>query len=109
MNLGYGAVRTEVADAQGEGGIELRGIEEMEEGALRVYAGDYGVGEDFFAVGEDKTGDSAVFDVDVADFGIGADFGAGLARGFGERAGEGTESSVREGGGADGMRIGGGA
>src|SRR5260221_3428930 len=52
MNFGYGAIRTEVADAQGESGIELRGIEEMEEGALGIDAGDHGVGGDFFAARE---------------------------------------------------------
>src|SRR5258707_5773634 len=109
MNFGYGAIRTEVADAQSESRIELRGVEEMEESALGIDAGNHGVGGDFFATGEYEAGDSTILDANVANFGVGADFGAGLAGGFGEGASERAESSVRERSGADGMRVCGGA
>src|SRR6202030_602636 len=86
-----------------------RGIEEMEEGALGIDAGDDGGGWEFFAVGEDEADYRAAFYADVADFGVGANFGAGLAGGFGHRAGEGTETPVRKGSGAYGMRVGSGS
>ena len=107
--LAGGAAAAEIFDALREGGVELRGVEELEEGALGVDTGDYGAGGEFFAAGEDEAGDCTVFDADVADFGVGADFGAGCARGFCEGAGEGAEASVGEGSGTDWMRIGCGA
>ena len=51
----------------------------------------------------------AVLDANVLDFGVGADFRAGLARGFGKRARERAEPAARKRGGADGMRVGSGA
>src|SRR5260221_8573277 len=81
----------------------------MEESALGIDAGNHGVGGDFFATGEYEAGDSTILDANVANFGVGADFGAGLAGGFGEGASEKAESSVRERSGADGMRVCGGA
>src|SRR5260221_11676723 len=81
----------------------------MEESALGIDAGNHGVGGDFFATGEYEAGDSTILDANVANFGVGADFGAGLAGGFGEGASERAESSVRERSGADGMRVCGGA
>src|SRR5579859_533172 len=57
VNFGDGAVRTEILDAQGERGIELRRVDEMEEGPLGIDAGDDRVGGGFFAVGEDEAGD----------------------------------------------------
>src|SRR5260221_331257 len=96
MNFGYGAIRTEVADAQSESRIELRGVEEMEESALGIDAGNHGVGGDFFATGEYEAGDSTILDANVANFGVGADFGAGLAGRFGEGGREKAESSSRE-------------
>lgn len=83
MNFGDGAVGAEVADAEGEGGIELRGIKEMEECALGIDAGNDGFNFNFFAIGEDETSDGAIFDEDVLDFGVGAEFGAGFASGIG--------------------------
>src|SRR5260221_11439256 len=81
----------------------------MEESALGIDAGNHGVGGDFFATGEYEAGDSTILDANVANFGVGADFGAGLAGGFGEGASEKAESCVRERSGADGMRVCGGA
>src|SRR5260221_1463912 len=109
MTFGDGSIRTEVADAQSESRIELRGVEEMEESALGIEAGNHGGGGDFFATGEYEAGDSTHLEANVANFGVGADFGAGLAGRFGEGASERAESSVRERSGADGMRVCGGA
>src|SRR5260221_8470575 len=81
----------------------------MEESALGIDAGNHGVGGDFFATGEYEAGDSTILDANVANFGVGADFGAGLAGGFGEGASEKAESSGRERSGADGMGVCGGA
>ena len=69
---------------------------QIEEGALGVDAGDDGFDGDFFAVGENDAGDCVVFDADVLDFGMGADFGAGGACGFGEGVSKSAESAVRE-------------
>ena len=49
INFGDGAVGANVADAQSESGIELRGIDEIEECALGVDAGDYCFDGDFFS------------------------------------------------------------
>ena len=70
IDLGDVAGGTDVANAQREGRIELRGIDEIEKGALGIDAGDDGFGGDFFAVGEDDAGDGAVFDANVLDFGL---------------------------------------
>lgn len=105
MNFGDGSVGADVADAEGEGGIELRGIKEMEESAFGIDAGNDGFDLDFFAVGKDKGVDGAVFDEDVLDFGVGADFGAGYASGIGESASERAEPATRKSGGANGMRV----
>src|SRR5260221_5283278 len=96
MTFAYVAIRTEVADAHSESRIELRGVEEMEESALGIDAGNHGVGGDFFATGEYEAGDSTILDANVANFGVGADFGAGLAGGFGDGAGERAQSFVAE-------------
>ena len=109
IDLGDGAIGAEIFHAVGKGGVELRGIDELEKGAFGIDAGDDGFDSDFFAIGENDAGDGAVFDENVADFGIGADFSAGLFRGFGESAREGTESAARKRGRAYGMDIGGGA
>ena len=53
IHLGYIAAGTDVPDTQGESRIELRGIDQIEERALGIDAGDDGFGGDFFAVGED--------------------------------------------------------
>ena len=53
-------------------------VDEIEECALGIDAGDDGFDGDFFAIGEDDGGDGAVFDADVLDFGIGANFGTGV-------------------------------
>ena len=65
-------------------GREMHGFDEMEESALGVGAGDDGFGGDFFAIGKRDAGDGAIFDEDAGDFGVGANFGAGLAGGSGE-------------------------
>ncbi len=105
MNFGDGAVGANVANAKGESGIELGGIEEFEKSALGIDAGDDGFDGDFFAIGEHDAGDGAVFDADVLNFGIGADFRAGCFAGrFSESASERAEPSARKSGRADGMR-----
>src|SRR5439155_16483503 len=96
VDFGDGAVGTNIADAQGEGRIELRGIQELEEGALGVDAGNNSSGTNFFAVGENNGSDAAILDADVRDFGLRADFGAGLTRRFGEGVRQGAESAMRE-------------
>src|ERR1700724_3394379 len=82
MDLGDVAGGADVADAQRESRVELRGIDEMEEGALGINAGDHGFGGNFATGGAGSLGDSA-----------------------GQRA----ESAVGKGGRADRMRIGSGA
>lgn len=109
MNFGDSAVGADIADAEGEGGIELRGIEELEKGALGIDTRNDGMDFDFLAIGQDETGDGAVFDQDVLDFGVGAELGTGFASGVGENAGEGTESTAGKCGGAHRMGIGSGA
>src|ERR1700687_3161602 len=81
----------------------------MEKGALVLDAGHDGFDSDFFAIGENDAGDSAVFEADVLDFGIGADFSACLFRRFDRRGGDGAESAARKRGRAYGMGVGGGA
>src|SRR5260370_1037473 len=98
-----------IFDAQGEARIEMRRIDELEKGALGIEAGNDCIGGNFFAAREDEASDGAIFEVDVAGFGVGADFGAGMARGFRECARERAEPSVRKRSGADGMRVGSGA
>src|SRR4029077_18193223 len=87
----------------------MRRINKMEEGALGVDSGDDGFHGDFLAAGESDAGDAAIFDEDLADFRIGADFRAGLFGGFGERARKGTEPAARKRSGANRMGIGGSA
>jgi len=55
----------------------------MEEGAFGIDAGDDSFDGDIPRAAEHDTGDGAVFDADVLDFGVGANFGAGLLCGFG--------------------------
>ena len=109
IDFGDGAAARMLRMRRAKVGSSCDGIDEIEEGALGVDAGDDGFGGDFFAVGEDEAGDGAVFDANVLDFGLRANFRAGLARGVGERARERAESSARKCSGADGMRIGSGA
>ena len=109
MNLGDGSCRAKVTDAQSECRVELCGIEQIEKGALGIDAGGDSMDADFFAIGEYESHDGAVFDADVPDFGVGANFRAGLARGFRKRTGEGAEPAVREGSRTNGMRVGSGS
>src|SRR5882762_10308379 len=78
----------------------------MEKGALGIDAGHDGFDGDFFAIGENDAGDGAVFEEDVLDFGIGADFSACLFCRFGKCAREGAESAARKRGRANGMGVG---
>ena len=91
MDFGDGSIAAEIFDALGEGGIRVAmGYRRRcsEEGALGIDAGDlYGGGGKFFAAGEDEAGDCTVFNTDVADFGVGTDFGAGCADRVGKGAG----------------------
>ena len=81
----------------------------MEEGAFGVDAGDDGFNGDFFAVGENNAGDSAVFDADMLHFCIGADFSASLFCRSCERVREGAKSAARKRGRAYRMGVGSGA
>jgi len=83
IDFGDVACGADVADAERECWVELGWIDEIEERALGVDAGDDGFGGDFFAVGENDCGDGVIFDADVLDVGLRADFGAGSACGFG--------------------------
>src|SRR6202042_1159416 len=58
ITLGAVAAGTDVADAQREGRIELRGIDEIEKGALGVNAGEGGLGGDVHPVSEDEASDA---------------------------------------------------
>src|SRR5260370_4626246 len=88
MNFGDCACGPNVANAQSESGIELRGIEELEKSALGIDAGDNGSNGDFFAVDEDESDDCAVFHANVLNFGVSADFRAGFASSIGNGARE---------------------
>src|SRR5579859_150640 len=109
MDFGDGAVGAKVADAEGEGRIELRGIEKFEKSALGIDAGDDSFDSDFFAIGENKAANGAVFHADVLNLGVGADFDACLAGGIGKSVGKRAEPTARESGRAGGMGVRGGA
>ncbi len=85
-----------VTNAQSESRIELSGIDEFEKSALGIYTRDDGFDGDFLAIGENQSGDGAVFYANVLDFGIGANFCAGFTGGVGESVGERAESSARK-------------
>ena len=55
IDFGDVACGADVADAERESRIELRWIDEIEERALGIDAGDDGFGGDFFAVGENDS------------------------------------------------------
>ena len=95
MDFGYCPVGTEILDAECECGVELGRVEKIEESALGVDAGDYSVDGNFFTAGENDSCYVAIFDANVTHFGVGANFRAGMASGFGKCAGQGTETSVR--------------
>src|SRR5260370_6753975 len=81
----------------------------MKEGALGVNAGNDGFDGDFFGSGEHDPGNGAVFQANLLDFGIGANFSAGLLRGFGQSAREVTEAGRGKSSGAHGMGVASGA
>src|SRR5260370_35994900 len=93
--LGDGAIGAEIFHAVGEGGVELRGIDEMEKSAVGIDARDDGFDGDFFAIGENDAGDGTAFGKNVGDFGVRADFSAGLFRGYVEGARAQTQSARR--------------
>ena len=88
MHFGDAARNTEVLHAHGENGIEIRGIEQLEEGAFRIHAGNDRFAGDFLAVGEDNTGNGAILGEDLLYVGVGADFDAGFLGSFAEGARE---------------------
>src|SRR5437660_3378469 len=100
------AIRPEILEAIGEGGVELGRIEEMEEGALGIQAGGDSVDGNLFAIGEHDARNRAVFDANVLDFRIGANFRAGLLRRFGKSAREVAEPATRKRSGSYGMGVG---
>src|SRR5712692_8643132 len=106
INFRDSATRTEILDAIGEGGIEVRRIDKMEEGAFGVDAGDDGLDRDFFSASQNHAGDSAIFHADLLNLGVGANFRAGLLRRLGYGIGEVAEPATRKSSGADGMGIG---
>ena len=102
-NAGDDAARTVVAHLLKKTGREMDGFEEMEEGALGVGAGNDGLGGDFFAGRESDAGDGAVFDQDARDFGVGANFGAGVFGGGSEGVRESARASTNLRGAAIGQ------
>src|SRR2546422_9166008 len=105
IDFGDRAVRTKILDAVGEGGIELRRIDELEKSALGVDSRDDGFNGDFFAPREHNPDDSTVFHANLFHFGIGTNFGASLLCGFCKGMREVTKSAMRKSSGADGMGI----
>src|SRR5260370_5273372 len=57
VDFGDGAVRAKIFDAQCEGGMELRRIDELEKGALGVEAGNDRIGGNSLAASEDAPTD----------------------------------------------------
>src|SRR5258707_7013294 len=109
MHFGDAAGNAEVLDAHGENGIEIRRVEQLEEGALRIDTGNNGFAGDLFAVCEDDTGNGAILGGDVSYFGVGANLDAGFLGGFAEGAREFAKPAARECRRANRMRIRGGA
>src|SRR5262249_51265740 len=62
-------------------------------------------GENFFAVGQHDGCNCSILDLNVLDFRVSADFGAGFASRLGDRAGERTKPAPRKRSAPDGMRI----
>src|SRR5467141_1341840 len=62
IDFGDGAIGAEIFHAVGEGGIELRSVNEIEKRALGISAGDDGFDGDFFSADQNEAGDGAVFD-----------------------------------------------
>ncbi len=87
----------------------MDGIEQAEEGALRVGAGDYGFGADLFAAGEQHTCDFSILHQNLSDFGVGANFCACFFCGGGHGIREGAHASAGVSGVPYRIRIGGGA
>src|SRR5260370_562964 len=105
IDFGDRAIRAEIFDAIGEGRIELRRIDEVEESALGVDSGNDGFDGDFFAAGEHDSRNGAVFKADVPDFRIGGNLRLGLLRRFGQGRSEVAEPAPRKSSGPHGMCI----
>src|SRR5947207_12089931 len=60
IDFGDGAIRPEILEAIGKGGVELGRIDEMEKSAFRIQAGRYSVDGNLFAIGEHHAGNRAV-------------------------------------------------
>src|SRR6202034_1807118 len=98
-----------VAHLDNEAGRKVDGIEQTEQSALRIGAGDDGFRGDLFATREQDAGNFPVFDQNLGDFGVGANFDAGFFRGGGHGGGEGAHASARVGGVPYRIGIGGSA
>ena len=109
INFGDRAIRPEILEAIGEGGVELGRIDEMEKSAFRIQAGRYSVDDNLFAIGEHDAGNRAVFDANVLDFRVGANFRAGLLGRFGKSAREAAKPATRKRSCSYGMGVGSGA
>src|SRR5690348_1477886 len=96
IDFGDGAIGADVANAKSKSGIELRRIEEFEEGALGVDAGDHGRNVDFLTVGKYEAADGAIFHADVLNLGVGTDFHARIFCGLGEGVREGAQTAARK-------------
>src|SRR5271155_163087 len=109
MNFGDSSRGANIANAQSEGRIELSGIEKLEKCALGIDAGNDGIDGDFFPISKDEANNGSVFHANMLHLGIGPNFRAGFASGFGKSARERAETSARECRGPGGIRIDGGA
>src|SRR5579859_2784895 len=109
MDFGDAAGNAEVLHAHGENGIEIRRIEKLEKGALRIHSGNDGFAGDLLAVGKNNARNGASFGADLPHFGAGTNFSAGGFSGFAERARELSKPAARKGGRTNRMRISSGA
>src|SRR6266581_533325 len=86
----------EVLDAIREDGIELRRVDEVKEGALRIDAGSHGFRGDFFSALENNSRDGTILNANLLDFRIRTDLHACFLGGLRERARERAKAATRE-------------
>ena len=82
-----------VLEFLGEARGQMRRVDQVQQGALRVGVGDDGVRGNLVAGLQNDRGRYAVFHADLCDFGVGADFGAGRFRGGRHRLRDGSDST----------------
>src|SRR5260221_13352251 len=105
MHFGDAARNAEVLHAHGENRIEIRGIEQLEEGALRIDARNDGFAGDLFAVGKNDARNGASFGADLLHLGTSTDFGTSRFSSFAKRARELAKPAARKRCGSNWMRI----